>query len=129
MTFGIFSVLVTQINILESYLEAICFKISYDQKCENCDNLSLEIKILPIFRLYQKILEREHFLGLLRLRKYQTSLQNFLQCENEAVKHDLIEYKVQCLEVFCCHGNKFTVLLFNSIFRKTAEVSSKLYFV
>ena len=28
--FGIFSVLVFQINILESYLD-ICFKISYDQ--------------------------------------------------------------------------------------------------
>ena len=38
VTFGIFSVLVFQINVLESYLD-ICFKISYDQKCENCDNL------------------------------------------------------------------------------------------
>ena len=34
VTFDIFSVLVFQINVLES-----CFKISYDQKCENCDNL------------------------------------------------------------------------------------------
>ena len=24
----------------------ICFKISYDQKCENCDNLGLQIKVL-----------------------------------------------------------------------------------
>ena len=32
----------------------ICFKISYDQKRENCDNLGLEIKVLPIFHLYQK---------------------------------------------------------------------------
>ena len=39
-TFGIFSVLVSQINVLESYLD-IRFKISYDQKCENCDNLDL----------------------------------------------------------------------------------------
>ena len=38
--FGIFSVLVFQIDVLESYLE-ICFKNSYDQKCENCDNLGL----------------------------------------------------------------------------------------
>ena len=53
VTFGIFSVLVSQIHILESYLD-ICFKISYDQKCENCDNLGLKIKVLPIFRLYQK---------------------------------------------------------------------------
>ena len=36
--FGIFSVLVFQISVLESYLD-ICFKISYDKKCENCDNL------------------------------------------------------------------------------------------
>ena len=40
VTFGIFSVLVFQINVLESYLD-ICFKVSYDQKCENCDNLGL----------------------------------------------------------------------------------------
>ena len=40
VTFGIFSVLVSQINLLESYLD-ICFKISYDQKCENYDNLGL----------------------------------------------------------------------------------------
>ena len=30
VTFGIFSVLVSQINVLESYLD-ICVKISYDQ--------------------------------------------------------------------------------------------------
>ena len=44
MMFGISSVLVTQINVLESFLDIypfICFKISYDQKCENCDNLGL----------------------------------------------------------------------------------------
>ena len=40
VTFGIFSVLVYQINVLESYLD-ISFKISYDKKCENCDNLGL----------------------------------------------------------------------------------------
>ena len=39
---GIFSVLVFQISALESYLD-ICFKISYDQKCKNCDNLGLQI--------------------------------------------------------------------------------------
>ena len=49
--------------------------------------------------------------------------------ENEAIKHDLVELKVQCLKVFCYHGNKSTILLFYSIFRTTAEVSSKLYFV
>ena len=36
--FGIFSVLVFKISVLESYF---CFKVSYDQKCENCDNLVL----------------------------------------------------------------------------------------
>ena len=41
----------------------------------------------------------------------------------------LVEFKVQCLEIFCCHGNKSTILLFNSIFRIAPEVSTKLYFV
>ena len=40
VTFGIFSILVFQISVLESYLD-ICFEISCDKKCENCDNLSL----------------------------------------------------------------------------------------
>ena len=40
VTFGIFPVLVFQINVLERYLD-ICFKISYDQKCANCDSLGL----------------------------------------------------------------------------------------
>ena len=38
VTFGIFSALVFQINVLESYLDIYLF---YDQKCENCDNLGL----------------------------------------------------------------------------------------
>ena len=42
VTYGIFSVLVFQISVLENYLViSICFKVSYDQKCKNCDNLSL----------------------------------------------------------------------------------------
>ena len=72
---------------------------------------------------------QKHLFGILRLRKYHTSLQNFFPSENEAVKHDLVEFKVKCLNVFCCHGNKSTILLFNSIFKTTAEVSTKLYFV
>ena len=40
VTFGIVSVLVFQITVPESYLD-ICFKISYNQKCKNCDNLGL----------------------------------------------------------------------------------------
>ena len=31
---------------------------------------------------------------------------------NEAIKHDLVEFKVQCLKVFCYHDNKSTILLF-----------------
>ena len=73
---------------------------------------------------------QEHLFGIPRLRKYQTSLQkiSFLR-ENEAVKHNLVEFKVQCLKVFCYHGNKSTILLFNSIFGTTPEVSNKHYFV
>ena len=52
VTFGIFSVLVFQKTVLESYLDLYLFQISYDKKCENCDNL----KVLQIFRLYEKIL-------------------------------------------------------------------------
>ena len=39
--FCIFSVLVFQISVLESYLDIYLFKISYGQECENCDNLGL----------------------------------------------------------------------------------------
>ena len=38
-------------------------------------------------------------------------MRQIIECKNEAVKHDLIEFKVQFLEVFCCHGNKSTILL------------------
>ena len=41
VTLGIFSVLVFQISVFESYLDIYLFKISYDQKCKNCDNLGL----------------------------------------------------------------------------------------
>ena len=41
MMFDLFSVLVSQINVDESYLDIYLFKISYDQKCENCDNFGL----------------------------------------------------------------------------------------
>ena len=40
VTFDIFSVLVFQVSVLESYLD-ICFKTIYGKKCENCDNLGL----------------------------------------------------------------------------------------
>ena len=57
------------------------------------------------------------------------SLQNFFPRENEAIKHDLVEFKIECLKVFCYYVNKSTILLFNSIFRTTPEVSGKLYFL
>ena len=41
VTFGILSVLVFQITVPESYLYIYLFKISYNQKCANCDNLGL----------------------------------------------------------------------------------------
>ena len=28
------------------------------KKCENRDNLGLQIKVLPMFRVYQKVLQR-----------------------------------------------------------------------
>ena len=49
--------------------------------------------------------------------------------ENEAIRNDMVEFKIQCLKVFCYHGNKSTILPFYSIFITTPEVSSKLYFV
>ena len=39
VAFGIFSVF--QISVLGSYLDIYLFQISYDKKCENCDNLGL----------------------------------------------------------------------------------------
>ena len=72
---------------------------------------------------------QELLFGILRLRKYQTSLPIFFPRENQDIKLDLVEFKVQCLKVFCYHGNKSTILLFYSIFRATPEGSSKLYFV
>ena len=40
--------------LLKVIQTSICFEISCDKKCNNCDHLGLEIKVLPIFRLYQK---------------------------------------------------------------------------
>ena len=57
------------------------------------------------------------------------SLQIFFPHQNEAIKHDLVEFKVQCFKDFCYHGNISTILPFYSILRTAPEVSSKLYFV
>ena len=72
---------------------------------------------------------QEHLFGILRLRKYQRHFKISFPRKNEAIKHDFVEFKVQCLKVFCYHGNKSTILLFYSIFRTTPEVSINLCFV
>ena len=74
---------------------------------------------------------QKHLFGILKLRKYQMFFKIsliYFPREKEAVKHDLVEFKVQCLKVFCCHDNKSTILLFDIIFRTTPEGSTKLYF-
>ena len=43
---------------------------------------------------------QQHLFRLLRLRKYQTPLQTSFPRENEAVRHDLVEFKVHCLRSF-----------------------------
>ena len=56
---------------------------------------------------------KEHLFEILRLKpQYQTPLQNFFLLENEAIKHDLVEFKVQCLKVFRYHGNKLPSCFF-----------------
>ena len=60
-------------------------------------NFDLKAKIITIFTFFiitnfktNRYLNyfQEHLFGILRLRKYQASLQ--------AVKHDLFEFKAQC---------------------------------
>ena len=65
----------------------ICFKINYDKKCENCDNSGLQIKVLPIFRLYQKntpticlILHQFDLYVLLICGKKLVTIEIFLLC-------------------------------------------------
>ena len=54
------------------------------KKCENCDNLGLLIKVLPIFRLYQKntpqiclILHQFNFYVLLICGKKLVTIKHF----------------------------------------------------
>ena len=72
---------------------------------------------------------QEHLFGILDWENAKHHFKISFPRENEAIKHDLVEIKVQRLMAFCYHGNKSTVLLFYWIFRTTPEVSSKLYFV
>ena len=53
VTLDIFSVLAFQISVLGfRYLSVL--KLVMIKKCDNCDNLGLQIKVLPIFCFYQK---------------------------------------------------------------------------
>ena len=49
VTFGIFSVLVSQINVPKNYIDIYLFKISYDQKSKNCDNCNKILQRLSHF--------------------------------------------------------------------------------
>ena len=49
--------------------------------------------------------------------------------ENEAIKHDFVEFMVQCLKIFRYQGTKSTILLSNLTFKTTHEISSKCYFI
>ena len=73
-----------------------------------CDKMAISAYIL-------KTVEKNPFLRLQMRAKEMFNRHQF--------------HQVQCLEVFCYHGNKSTSLLFYSIFRTTPEVSIKLYFV
>ena len=86
---------------------------------------SLQKKSTPQIYL---ILRQFNFYVLLICRKKFVTI-NFFPSENEVIKHDLVEFKVQCLKVFRNYSDKPTILLSSSIFRTTLEVSSKLYFV
>ena len=44
--------------------------------------------------------------------------------ENETIKRGSVEFKVQCLKVFCYHGNKSTFLLFYSILKQLKFLAS-----
>ena len=90
-----------------------------------CDKMAISAYFL-------KIVEKNPVLRLQMSTKKSFTQRYFkisFPRENEAIKHDLVEFKVQCLKAFCYHGNKSTILLFYSIFRTTPEVFSKLYFV
>ena len=67
-----------------------------------CDKMAISAYIL-------KVIENDPFL---RLQMKAKEMFNHHQCF-----------------FFCYHGNKSTILLFNSIFRTIPKVSSKLYFV
>ena len=54
---------------------------------------------------------QEHSLGYQDWENAKRHFKISFPRENEAVKHDLVEFKVQYLKVFCCHGNKSTILL------------------
>ena len=46
--------------------------------------------------------------------------------ENEAIKHDPVEFKVQCLNVFCYHGNESTILFFTQFLEQLLKFLGNL---
>ena len=112
-----------------------CVKDLYEADGDNLIKLtrSRETSIITIFTVlmitnfrtnrYPNNFQGDLF-GILKLRNTKRHFKISFSHENEAVKHDLVEFKAQCLKVSCCHGNKSTILLFNLIFRTTPEVSS-----
>ena len=104
------------------------------------------IKVLPIFRLYQKILHRFVSFCISLIFTYRL----FVEKKLVTIKHFLLSFfggqNLSLNGNFCLYfensrkepifkasnesnGNKSTIVLFYSIFRTTVEVSSKLYFV
>ena len=72
---------------------------------------------------------QEHLFGILRLRKHQRHFKISFPRENEVIKHDLVEFKVQCLKVFCYHGNKSTILLSIQVLEQLLKFLVNFYFV
>ena len=53
----------------------------------------------------------------------------FSQRENDTIKHELIEFKVQCLKVFCYDGKKSTILLFIQFLEQLLKFLANFSFV
>ena len=84
-TFGIFSGLVTQINVLESYLEIYLFIINYDQKWENCDHLNLKSKLYLYFVLTKKLLYHLAFLVCEIPRRFERSSPSYFRTQDSFI--------------------------------------------
>ena len=86
-----------------------------------CDKMAISAYIL-------KTVENDPFLRLQMRAKEDFNRHQLFSTNKQYVKIKLMQNETK-VKVSCYHGNKSTILLFNSIFRTTPEVSSKLYFV